>query len=285
MEITLKNQNSSLTVSSLGAEPQSYILNGIEYIWSGDPAHWPRRAPLLFPMTGPIREDSIEVNGVRYRMPGNGFARDTEFEFVSQTENSVTFTLKDNESTRQYYPFAFTLTATYTLLENAYRAEATITAPESDIYYTYGWHPAFSLDINGKDCPLDTYSLSFSSNEELDRRYQVNGIFNVEKGFVKGDTIYLSRKETDKGPIALWNVKSEEVTLTSSRGEHGVTATLGSFNTFVAWTPANNAQFLCLEPMYSFGDASRPLELSQMYGITKLAKGESVTYSNEFRFF
>lgn len=98
-------------------------------------------------------------------------------------------------------------------------------------------------------------------------------------------TVNLSRKETDKGPIALWNVKSEEVTLTSSRGEHGVTATLGSFNTFVAWTPANNAQFLCLEPMYSFGDASRPLELSQMYGITKLAKGESVTYSNEFRFF
>ncbi len=285
MEITLRNQNSSLTVSSLGAEPQSYILNGIEYIWCGDPAHWPRRAPLLFPMTGPIKEDSIAVDGVKYPMPGNGFARDTEFEFVSETSDSVTFTLKDSESTRKYYPFAFTLTVTYTLLDAAYRAVATITAPESDIYYTYGWHPAFSLDINGKGTPLDTYSLSFSSNEELDRRYQVNGIFNVEKGFVKGDSIELSRKETDKGPIALWNVKSDEVTLTSSMGEHGVTATLGSFDTFVCWTPANNAQFVCLEPMYSFGDASRPQELSEMYGITKLAKGESVTYANEFRFF
>ncbi|MGN0906624.1 MAG: hypothetical protein ACI4NM_05695 [Bullifex sp.] len=285
MEITLRNQNSSLTVSSLGAEPQSYILNGIEYIWCGDPAHWPRRAPLLFPMTGPIRENMIAVDGVKYPMPGNGFARDTEFEFVSQTPSSVTFTLKDSGSTRQYYPFAFTLTVTYTLLDAAYRAEATITAPDGDIWYTYGWHPAFSLDINGKDTPLDTYTLSFSSNENLDRRYQVDGIFNVEKGFVNGDSIDLSRKETDKGPIALWNIQSDEVTLTSSRGEHGVTATLGSFDTFVAWTPANNAQFICLEPMYSFGDASRPQELSEMYGITNLKNGESVTYSNEFRFF
>ena len=65
---------------------------------------------------------------------------------------------------------------------------------------------------------------------------------------------------------------------------YGVTATLGSFNTFVAWTPNNNAQFLCLEPMYSFGDASRPCEMSQMYGITKLEKGKTATYTSEFRF-
>ena len=285
MLTVLKNQNSSLTISTLGAEPQSYILNGIEYIWSGDKAHWPRRAPLLFPVTGPLREDSIAVNNVKYKMPGNGFARDTEFELISVTENSATYKLTDNESTRVFYPFSFSLTVTYTLKDQAYEASCTVEAPSEDIYYTYGWHPAFSLDINGKDCPLDSYSLSFSNNERLDRRYQVNGIFNVEKDFLVGDTINLSRKETDKGPIALWNVTSDEVTLTSSLGEHGVTATLGSFNTFVAWTPNNNAQFLCLEPMFSFGDASRPCEMSQMYGITKLEKGKTATYTNEFRFF
>ena len=285
MLTVLKNSNCSLTISTLGAEPQSFILNGIEYIWNGDKAHWPRRAPLLFPVTGPLREDSVAVNGVQYKMPGNGFARDTEFTLVSTTDDSATYVLTDNEYTRQFYPLAFKLTVTYTLKDAAYTASCTIEAPSEDIYFTYGWHPAFSLDINGKDCPLETYSLSFSKNERLDRRYQVNGIFNVEKDFLVGDTIELSRKETDKGPIALWNVKSDEVTLTSTQGEHGVTATLGSFDTFVAWTPANNAQFICLEPMYSFGDASRPLEMSQMYGIRKLSKGETVTYTNEFRFF
>lgn len=285
MLTVLKNSNCSLTISTLGAEPQSFILNGIEYIWNGDKAHWPRRAPLLFPVTGPLREDSVAVNGVQYKMPGNGFARDTEFTLVSTTDDSATYVLTDNEYTRQFYPLAFKLTVTYTLKDATYTASCTIEAPSEDIYFTYGWHPAFSLDINGKDCPLETYSLSFSQNERLDRRYQVNGIFNVEKDFLVGDTIELSRKETDKGPIALWNVKSDEVTLTSTQGEHGVTATLGSFDTFVAWTPANNAQFICLEPMYSFGDASRPLEMSQMYGIRKLSKGETVTYTNEFRFF
>ena len=100
MLTVLKNSNCSLTISTLGAEPQSFILNGIEYIWNGDKAHWPRRAPLLFPVTGPLREDSVAVNGVQYKMPGNGFARDTEFTLVSTTDDSATYVLTDNEYIR-----------------------------------------------------------------------------------------------------------------------------------------------------------------------------------------
>ena len=286
MNIQLKNATSTMVISTLGAEPQSLVRNGIEYIWNGDKEYWFRRAPLLFPMTGPTKDDSIEVDGKKYKMPGNGFARDTEFTLISKSDKEVTLRLEESEKTLCYYPFPFSLTVTYTLLENGYTAKAEIEAKDEDIYFTFGWHPAFSLDINGKGCDLSTYSLSFDQNEEADRRYQVNNVFQVEKNFLVGDTIELSRKETDKGPIALWNIKSDEVTLTSTEGEHGVTAHMGTMHTFVSWTCApKHAQYICLEPMYSFGDASRPVDIKKMDGIIKLEKGKKQIFENTFNVF
>lgn len=286
MNITLKNSTSSMVISTLGAEPQSLVRNGIEYIWCGDKEYWFRHAPLLFPMTGPTKDNCIAVDGKVYNMPNNGFARDTEFEVVSTTESEAVFRLEESEKTLECYPFPFALTVTYTLLENGYTAKAEIAAKDKDIWFTFGWHPAFSLDINGKGTDLSTYSLSFDQNEKADRRYQVDGVFRVEKEFLVGDTIELSRAETDKGPIALWDIASDEVTLTSTEGEHGVTAHLGDMHTFVAWTCApKHAQYLCLEPMYSFGDASRELELKNMYGVMKLEKGNVKVFENTFNVF
>ena len=61
MRIELKNAGTTMTVSSLGAEPQSLVRNGIQYIWQGDKTYWPRRAPLLFPMSGPTKDNKISA--------------------------------------------------------------------------------------------------------------------------------------------------------------------------------------------------------------------------------
>ena len=80
----IKNDNITLVVSSLGAEPQSLLFQGREYLWNGDKAYWFRRSPLLFPMIGPTKDSKISVDGVLYDMPNNGFARDTEFTLVEK---------------------------------------------------------------------------------------------------------------------------------------------------------------------------------------------------------
>ena len=127
MLITLKNEKMTMIISTLGAEPQSLVTEGREYIWNGDKEYWFRRAPLLFPIIGPTKNDMIGYKGKEYKMPGNGFARDTEFTLVSQKEDSATFVLEDSEETREkYYPFGFILKVTYTLLENGYKAKAEI---------------------------------------------------------------------------------------------------------------------------------------------------------------
>ncbi|MBR1938998.1 MAG: hypothetical protein IJ836_08620 [Spirochaetales bacterium] len=286
MNVTLTNGNSKLVISTLGAEPQSLVKDNVEYIWNGDKEYWFRRAPLLFPVTGPIKDDTIIYKGKSYKIPNNGFARDTEFKLVSQKENEAVFLLEESEETKKCYPFNFALTVTYTLLENGYTAKAEIDSKDNDLYFTYGWHPAFSLDMNGKGTDVEKYSLSFVANEKVDRRYQVNGVFEVEKDFLVGDTLPLTRKELDKGPIALWNIKSEEVTLVCDDAPHGVTVHMGDFKTFVCWTCApKRAQYICLEPMYSFQDASRDQDLEKMEGVELLKKNSKKTYENTFNIF
>ena len=286
MNYQIKNDKITMVISSLGAEPQSLVFEEREYLWQGDKTYWFRRAPLLFPMIGPTRDNKISVNGVLYDMPNNGFARDTEFSFVEKTDSSITFVLEDSEKSRkENYPFGFVLKVTYSLLSDGYEAKAEIKAKD-DLWYTFGWHPAFSLDINGKGTELDTYSVHFSENEDCTKKTAVNGVFQYFPSFLNGNEFKLSRELTDFGAIILDGVKSREVTLTSSSGPHGVKATLGTMDTFTVWTCApQHGQYVCLEPMVSFGDSARDLELKNMKETRERKKGGSVVYTNTFHVF
>ncbi len=286
--ITLQNQKLSMKIALLGAEPQSLVSNesGIEYLWSGDKAYWPRRAPLLFPMTGPTKDGKVEAAGVTYPMPTNGFARDLDFTLLSQTPDKAIFELQDSETTLQFYPYGFRLRVTYTLLHDGFKAEAEVYAKE-DLFFTFGWHPAFSLDINGIGSPLESYSVTFEKEESVDRKRPVDGIFVTEKKFLDNSkTLNLSREETDKGPIVLNGLTSKHVTLTSKHGAHGVRVERGNLDTLVIWTVApQHGQYLCIEPMHSFGDIKREFALEKMDEALPLKTGESRTFFSSFHFF
>ena len=286
MLYSLENENIRMTVSSLGAEPQSLIFEGREYLWQGDKTYWFRRAPLLFPMIGPTKDNKISFGGVVYDMPNNGFARDREFVLLEKSEDSVTLVQEDTElSRKENYPFGFVLKVTYTLLSDGYEAKAEITAKD-DLWYTFGWHPAFSLDINGEGTDLDSYSVHFSEKESCDKKSARDGVFHFTPGFLNGDSFDVSRTLTDFGPIILDGVKSKEVTLTSSKGPHGVKATMGEMTTLTVWTCAPlHGQYLCIEPMLSFGDTTRDIDITKMNETRKLEKGKTAVYKNTFRVF
>lgn len=286
MTITLKNGKTKMIISSLGAEPQSLIFENREYLWNGDKEYWFRRAPLLFPVIGPTKDNKIKASGKFYDMPGNGFARDLEFKVLSHDEKTAIFELEDSEETRnKYYPWGFILTVSYTLDENGYTSKATIKAKD-DLYYTFGWHPAFSLDINGKGTPLETYTVNFEKEERLNKKTVVDGKFVYQNDFLVGDSFDLNREMTDYGAIILDNVNSDEVTLTSSKGEHGVTVTMGDMSTLTVWTTApKHAQYICIEPMLSFGDTERKEDIENMTESRLLKKGEEISYENTFTVF
>ena len=66
MRYTVENEFLRVEVDSLGAELASVVdkASGAEMLWQGDPAVWPRRAPILFPYCGKLVNGSFTVEGM-----------------------------------------------------------------------------------------------------------------------------------------------------------------------------------------------------------------------------
>jgi galactose mutarotase-like enzyme len=115
---TIRSGGLTATIKAQGAEMCSLASDaGIEFVWQAEPA-WPRHAPLLFPIVGRLANDELRHRGRTYRMTQHGFARDSRFAWVERGESRCVLVLEDSETTRALYPFAFRLTATYTLDES-----------------------------------------------------------------------------------------------------------------------------------------------------------------------
>ncbi|WP_406544619.1 galactose mutarotase, partial [Pseudobutyrivibrio sp.] len=115
MLYTIENEKIKLTVADHGAEIKSLIrkADGRELMWQADGAFWARTSPVLFPLVGNYYGKKSIYAGKTYEMGQHGFARDMDFTLVSQTADELVFTLKDNEETKEKYPFSFILTLSY----------------------------------------------------------------------------------------------------------------------------------------------------------------------------
>lgn len=82
----LENNNLKVTISDAGAELISVWdkSRNAERIWRGDSAVWGRHAPILFPFVGKVAGGKYSYRGREYKMTSHGFARDRQFELVSE---------------------------------------------------------------------------------------------------------------------------------------------------------------------------------------------------------
>ncbi len=153
-------------IALTGAEPVSWQVAGREYLWSGDPAHWNRHAPWLFPVVGASVGGQVRVDGRAYPMAQHGFARDAVFAVVAQTEDAVTLRLADDAQTRTHYPFAFQLDITARArpsgLDFAVRVANSGAAP---LPYGIGFHPAFPWPFAGGERRGGGYRVVFEQPE------------------------------------------------------------------------------------------------------------------------
>ena len=110
MELELKRGGRTARVETLGGELVSYRdERGLEYIWGGDPAYWPGRNPLLFPIVGMLKEGKIRFDGREYAMERHGFARRREFTPAARGEDWVRLELRESAETLALYPYSFRL--------------------------------------------------------------------------------------------------------------------------------------------------------------------------------
>lgn len=162
--VRIQSGGASAELSLTGAEPLSWRIGDRDLLWHGDPAHWARRAPLLFPVVGASAGGVVRIGHQEYPMPQHGFARDLLFTIREKTEDSVRLQLKESDDTWTHYPFRFVLDVTVVITENKLEFGFEVRNTDtSDMPYAFGFHPAFPWPFDGG--AREDYEVAFEIEE------------------------------------------------------------------------------------------------------------------------
>ena len=258
MLIELQNETVLCTVSTLGAELQSFVMKETdqEYIWQGDSTYWSGRSPVLFPIIGSLNGGSISVDGSKYAMGNHGFARKSEFICTEQEAHTATFILEENDTTLSQYPFPFRLSLTYTLIGTALSISYKVTNTGSKIMpFSLGTHPAFNCPMGTTD-RLEQWHLIFDKKETLSRIGLKDNLLDIDSltpWMDNEEHLTLKPEDFYSGAIVYKNIESSHITLESNHTREKVTVSFNNLPDLGIWQP-KDAPFLCIEPWQGHGD-------------------------------
>ena len=166
MELELKRGGRTARVETLGGELVSYRdERGLEYIWGGDPAYWPGRNPLLFPIVGTLKEGKIRFDGREYAMERHGFARRREFTPAARGEDWVRLELRESAETLALYPYPFRLAVEQRLTDTGFSTAVMVANPgEGPLPFCLGAHTGFRCPLEAGE-RFEDYELVFPERE------------------------------------------------------------------------------------------------------------------------
>ena len=276
--ITLKHKDLSAKINPLGAELNSLYHAGtcIEYMWQADTAFWAKHSPVLFPIVGSLKNNTYFFEGRSYTLPRHGFARERMFEADQLSEKEAVFTLTDDEKSLRVYPFPFQLQLKYTLDDDCISVTYTVQNPGATIlWFSVGGHPAFNVPLIAGTSYGDHY-LQFNLHEPLVRWHLKDGLISEENSLVASASgrIPLNPSLFYEDAIVLKNLKSDRLTLGSTRHAHGIDFDFKGFPYLGIWA-AKDAPFVCIEPWCGHADTvGHDGLLESKPGIEKIAGGE-----------
>jgi galactose mutarotase-like enzyme len=240
---------------------------------------WKNHATVLFPIVGGLKNKSSKLGDRTISTPGNhGIARHSLFEVIATDtfeKGAIRYRLRDNDYTRQYYPFGFQLDLVFELRGRNLAATFEISNPgDETIYYCFGWHPGFSTPLivgNGQksDCQL------MMPPGEI-RKYH-----NNEHCRLTGET---SMMAVD-GPLD-WSEEGLELTymygidepanrsvkLVDPNAGVSISVDFPEFPHLGFWSePEEN--FICIEPWQGMDDHEVQETFDQKVGVVKLEAG------------
>jgi galactose mutarotase-like enzyme len=255
---TIHGDGVTATVLAHGAELCSLkTAAGLELMWQAGPA-WKRHAPLLFPIVGRLKNDTLHHRGKSYPMTQHGFARDRRFEWVERGRSSCRLALADDAESRTRYPFAFRLTVTYALRAADLIVSFEVANPgEEMLPASIGGHPAFNWPLLpglGKE----SYRLDFSREELAPIRRLKDGLLRPqpEPSPIRGRELALSEALFDDDAIVLDKPASMSVRYAAGDGP-SLEISWEAFRELGIWSKPGGAPFLCIEPWRGFAS---PLE-------------------------
>jgi galactose mutarotase-like enzyme len=285
--VTLDNGILTVAIEALGAEPASLRRadTGLEVLWSGDPAWWNRRAPVLFPIVGRLRGDAATWRGRAIRLGQHGFARDRRFAIAARDASSARFELADDAETRAAFPFAFRLAMTYRLAGDALEVTSEVANPgDGELPFSIGAHPGFRCPLAAGD-RFEDHVIEFAEEERAWRHLVDDGLIaEATEPVLDGERVLpLTPALFDRGALVFTELRSRRAILRSRRSGLGVELTFAGFPYFGVWTKPG-APFVCLEPWCGIADpVAASGRLEDKPGLVRLAPGATFTRTHTIR--
>ena len=263
--ISISSNSLTASIDTMGAQLMSLRKGESEYLWQGDSNWWPRRAPILFPIVGVLKDSKAESAEGTISLARHGLARLNQFEVVEQSPSSVTLRLKSTEETRKAYPYDFELKLIFSVDGDTLTQMYKVTNPANVVLpFTLGAHPAFNIPIPGVEAAsLDQYHLLFT------RSWTSYGPSITDEGLcdyttpqrliVDSDTLPLSWELIDREKtITLEDVPDRRITLATSTEApsetHGIQMDFEGFDYLGIWSAASGCPFVALEPWCGIAD-------------------------------
>ena len=252
--IFLKNENLTVVIKPLGAEIISIKdADEIERLHQPDMVFWNGQAPLLFPWCGKMRDKKFVYEDKEYNLTQHGFARDSLFELLEQTEDLAVFSLLSNEKTKEMYPFDFELIVTYKLLGNSIDVSyEVLNDGECDMYFAIGSHESYNC-LDG----LSEYEIHFEK-EEASKPYIFGTEIIPEKNITSTDahTVISLSDDLFEGSRTVICEKplSNFVYLVHKKDGEKIRVDFEDFSYLLFWTPPGS-QFVCIEPWTTSPDS------------------------------
>jgi len=286
MLISIKNENVSAAVETLGAELVSFVSqDGFEHIWQGDTKYWGGHAPVLFPIVGALRSNRTKINGLWYEMGRHGFARRREFTVVEQREDAVVLELCADEETKKVYPFDFRFTVSYILTGSSVTTEFKVENTGSEpLPYSVGGHPGFNLPIE-KDEVFEDYDIVFEKPEtqKCPAIHPTECLIDYDKTIFEmknEDVIPLEHSLFYNDALVFSDLESTTITLKSRKSGRGVMMEFSGFPLFGIWSAANDGPYVALEPWTGCATAfNENDEFVEKRGLRTLNAGEAEKFA------
>ena len=258
--IVLKSDQLNVEFQTLGGALSSIKdKDDVEYLWQGDSTYWSGQAPVLFPICGSVRNDTVlydkeDGSQKEGKIPRHGLVRKKEFDLVDQKENSVTFAIEDDEEMYANYPYHFRLEITYTVTGKTIRTQYKIYNKESEksMPYFIGGHPGFNCPLLDDEVYEDYY-LEFEKSETctVPKPFPETGMLDF-----KDRISWLNnQKELDLNydlfnydAVTLDELESRTVALRSHKHDKGLKLHFAEFPNLIVWSTLNKGPFIALEP-------------------------------------
>ena len=276
---TIQNEQLTVAVKALGAELcRVTSADGVEYLWSGDPAVWSGQSPVLFPFIGRMVNGQYRLNGTTYAMAKHGFARTSEFNLIDNTENTLAFELTDSAETLACWPFRFSFTVRYTLAGNALTVRFDVdNRNDTDMLFSLGAHPAFACPLEA-GIAYDDYVLEFETEETAGRWHLQDGqVGRCETNYLnRTQRIPLSKELFADDALIFKGLQSNTITLKSDAGRRAVRVEFDGWPDLGLWSKGTG--FVCIEPWFGHDDpVGFDGDLKDKPGILSLPAGETFT--------